>query len=49
MARLAPPDVPRQPPTDREDLRGHVHRSLIRDRCSPKLLASAFDLAGLHL
>ncbi|MCC6426648.1 MAG: transposase [Phycisphaerales bacterium] len=36
-------------PADRGDLRGHVRRSLIRQRCSPRLLASAFDHAGLSL
>ncbi|MCL4222464.1 MAG: transposase [Phycisphaerales bacterium] len=36
-------------PADRDDLRGHVRRSLIRQRCSPNLLASAFDHAGLPL
>jgi transposase len=34
-------------PTDRDDLRGRVRRSLIRQRCRPSLLASAFDHAGL--
>lgn len=42
-------DLANLAPTDREDLRGHVRRSLIRQRCSPNLLASAFDHAGLHL
>lgn len=36
-------------PTDRDDLRGHVRRSLVRQRCSPNLLAAAFDHAGLPL
>lgn len=36
-------------PAGRDDLRGHVRRSLIRQRCSPNLLASAFDHAGLPL
>lgn len=36
-------------PANSDDLRGRVRRSLIRQRCSPHLLASAFDHAGLHL
>ncbi len=36
-------------PADRDDLRGRVRRSLIRQRCSPNLLASAFDHAKLPL
>jgi transposase len=36
-------------PDDRDDLRGHVRRSLIRQRHSPNRLASAFDHAGLPL
>jgi transposase len=36
-------------PADREDLRSRVRRSLIRQRCRPNLLASAFDHAGLSL
>lgn len=36
-------------PADRNELRGRVRRSLIRQRCSPNLLASAFDHAGLPL
>lgn len=42
-------DLANLAPTDRDDLRGHVRRSLIRQRCSPDLLASAFDHAGLPL
>lgn len=42
-------DLANLAPTDRDDLRGHVRRSLIRQRCSPNLLASAFDHAGLPL
>jgi transposase len=42
-------DLANLAPTDRDDLRGHVRRSLIRQRCRPNLLASAFDHAGLHL
>jgi transposase len=42
-------DLANLAPTDRDDLRGHVRRSLIRQRCSPNLLASAFDHAGLRL
>jgi transposase len=36
-------------PADRDDLRGHVRCSLIRQRCCPNLLASAFDHAELPL
>lgn len=36
-------------PTDRDDLREHVRRSLTRQRCRPNLLAAAFDHASLHL
>lgn len=36
-------------PTDRDDLRSRVRRSLIRQQCCPNLLASAFDHAGLPL
>lgn len=36
-------------PADRDDLRGHVRRSLTRQRCRPNLLASFFDHAGLPL
>lgn len=42
-------DLANLAPTDRDDLRGHVRRSLIRQRCSPNLLAAAFDHAGLLL
>jgi transposase len=42
-------DLANLAPTNRDDLRGHVHRSLIRQRCSPDLLAAAFDHAGLPL
>ena len=42
-------DLANLAPTDRDDLRGHVRRSLIRQRCRPDLLASAFDHAGLPL
>lgn len=42
-------DLANLAPADRDDLRGHVRRSLIRQRCSPHLLASAFDHAGLTL
>lgn len=42
-------DLPNLAPTDRDDLRGRVRRSLIRQRSSPNLLASAFDHAGLAL
>lgn len=42
-------DLANLAPADRDDLRGHVRRSLIRRRCSPDLLASAFDHAGLSL
>jgi transposase len=40
-------DLANLAPADRDDLRGHVRRSLIRQRCSPNLLAAAFDHAGL--
>jgi len=36
-------------PTDRDDLRGHVRRSIVGQRCRPNLLASAFDHAGRSL
>jgi len=36
-------------PTDRDDLRRHVGRSLIGQRCRPNRLASVFDHAGLPL
>ena len=42
-------DLANLAPADRDDLRGHVRRSLTRRRCSPNLLASAFDHAGLRL
>lgn len=42
-------DLANVAPADRDDLRGRVRRSLIRQRCSPNLLASAFDHAGLRL
>lgn len=42
-------DLANLAPLDRDDLRGHVRRSLIRQRCSPNLLASAFDHAALLL
>lgn len=42
-------DLANLAPADREDLRGHVRRSLTRQRCSPNLLAAAFDHAGLPL
>ena len=42
-------DLANLAPADRDDLRGHVRRSLIRQRCRPNLLASAFDHAGLQL
>ena len=42
-------DLANLAPTDRDDLRGRVRRSLIRQRCSPNRLASAFDHAGLPL
>ena len=42
-------DLANLAPTDRDDLRDHVRRSLIRQRCSPNRLASAFDHAGLRL
>ena len=42
-------DLANAAPADREDLRGRVRRSLIRQRCRPNLLAAAFDHAGLPL
>lgn len=42
-------DLANLAPADRDDLRGHIRRSLTRQRCSPNLLASAFDHAGLRL
>ena len=42
-------DLANLAPADRHELRGHVRRSLIRQRCRPSLLASAFDHAGLPL
>lgn len=36
-------------PAGRDDLRRHVRRSLVGQRCRPNLLASAFDHAGLRL
>lgn len=42
-------DLANLAPTDRDDLRGHVRRSLTRQRCRPNLLASFFDHAGLPL
>lgn len=42
-------DLANVAPADRNDLRGRVRRSLIRQRCSPNLLASAFDHARLPL
>lgn len=42
-------DLANLAPADRDDLRGHVRRSLIRQRHAPNLLASAFDHAGLPL
>lgn len=42
-------DLANLAPADREDLRGHVRQSLIRQRSRPNLLASAFDHAGLPL
>lgn len=42
-------DLANLAPIDRADLHGRVRRSLIRQRCSPNLLASAFDHAGLPL
>lgn len=42
-------DLANLAPTDRDDLRVHVRRSLIRQRCRPNLLAAAFDHAGLPL
>jgi transposase len=42
-------DLANLAPTGRDDLRGHVRRSLTRQRGRPGLLASAFDHAGLRL
>jgi transposase len=42
-------DLANLAPTGRDDLHGHVRRSLTRQRCSPNRLASAFDHAGLRL
>jgi transposase len=42
-------DLANLAPADAGDLRGHVRRSLIRQRGRPNLLASAFDHAGLPL
>jgi transposase len=42
-------DLSNLAPADTRDLRGHVRRSLIRQRCRPNLLASAFDHAQLPL
>lgn len=42
-------DLANVAPADRDDLRGRVRRSLIRQRCSPGLLAAAFDHARLLL
>ncbi len=42
-------DLANLAPASRDDLRGHVRRSLIRQRCSPSLLAAAFDHAGLRM
>jgi hypothetical protein len=42
-------DLANLAPNDREDLRGRVYRSLIRQRCRPKALASALDHAVLPL
>lgn len=42
-------DLANLAPANRDDLRGHVRRSLIRQRCRPNLLASAFDHAGIPL
>jgi len=42
-------DLANLAPAGRGDLRGHVRRSLIRQRHSPNLLASAFDHAGRPL
>jgi transposase len=42
-------DLANLAPADRNDLRTHVRRSIIRQRCRPNLLAAAFDRAGLHL
>jgi transposase len=42
-------DLANLAPTDRDDLRAHVRRSLTRQRCRPSLLAAAFDHARLPL
>lgn len=42
-------DLANLTPRDADDLRGHVRRSLIHQRCRPNLLASFFDHAGLPL
>lgn len=42
-------DLANLAPASRDDLRGHVRRSLARQRCRPNLLAAAFDHAGLPL
>jgi len=42
-------DLANLAPCDGQDLHGHVRRSLIRQRCRPSLLASAFHHAGLAL
>jgi transposase len=42
-------DLANLAPTDRDDLRHRVRRSLIGQRCRPNLLASAFDHAGIPL
>lgn len=42
-------DLANLAPADRDDLRGHARRSLIRQRRRPNPLAAAFDHAGLPL
>jgi transposase len=42
-------DLANLAPADRDDLRGHVRRSLIRQRRHPNLLTAAFAHAGLPL
>lgn len=42
-------DLANLAPHDAAELRGHVRRSLIRQRCRPNLLAAFFDHAGLSL
>ena len=42
-------DLANLAPADSADLRGHIRRSLIRQRLGPNLLASFFDHAGLPL